>query len=189
MSIGALLLAAGASTRLGHPKQLVRLNGETLLARSIRIAAEAACAPIVTVLGASEELIREQCDLGDVLVVTNPMWAEGMGSSLSVGAKAFGEVRGVVVMTCDMPAVDAKHLRAISASGRLTASAYGGRKGVPAYFPQSFLAALAECRGDAGARSMLQKAPAVELVNGDLDIDSPEDLARALQLYGRADTV
>src|SRR3978361_1298772 len=100
MSSAALILAAGASTRLGHPKQLASLNGEFLLDRSIRIARAAGCTPVVVGLGAFEELIRSQCNLQDVLVVSNPDWSQGMGSSLACGIPALGDAHGVLVMTC-----------------------------------------------------------------------------------------
>jgi len=182
MKCGALILAAGASTRLGQPKQLVRLEGETLLVRSVRVAREAGCAPIVVVLGAFEDLIRSQCNLEDVQVILNPEWSEGMGTSLACGVGAFEEdqsVEGVVIMTCDMPAVTADHLRLLASSGDVTASSYANRKGVPAYFPSSLFSRLIELKGDAGAREILRSANAVPLTNGELDIDTIVDLARA----------
>lgn len=182
MTCGGLILAAGASTRLGHPKQLVLLNGETLLDRSIRVARQAGCAPIVVVVGAYEDLIRRECQLEDLSVISNPDWAQGMGTSLSRGAQAFDDVAGILVMTCDMPTVSPDHLRALAASGTLTASTYAGRKGVPAYFPRTHFSQLSEIKGDAGARALLQPARAIELADGELDIDTAEDLARAQRL-------
>jgi molybdenum cofactor cytidylyltransferase len=183
MKSGALILAAGASTRLGSPKQLVRLGDETLLERSIRIAEEAGCAPVVVILGAHEELIRSQCNLSDVLVVFNPDWADGMGTSLSLGARIFENVSGIIVMTCDMPTVTADHLAALASSGTVTASLYVGRKGIPAYFPREVIPALFEMKGDVGAREILRTASAIELAGGEIDIDTKEDLARALSTF------
>jgi molybdenum cofactor cytidylyltransferase len=179
MTCGALILAAGASTRLGLPKQLIYLAGESLLERSVRVSREAGCAPIVVVLGAFEELIRSQCNLQDVSIVSNPDWAEGMGTTLSRGIQAFDDVDGVIVMTCDMPAVTPDHLRALFGSGMLMGSAYAGRNGVPAYFPKELFPALLKIKGDAGARDLLRPAESVELLGGELDIDTREDLARA----------
>ncbi len=181
---GALILAAGASTRLGHPKQLVRLGNETLLDRSVRIAGEAGCAPVVVVLGASEDRIRNECKLKDVLIVSHPDWAEGMGTSLSRGVREFEDVQGILVMTCDMPAVTAHHLRALAASEQVTASSYGGRKGVPAYFPRDQFPKLLELKGDRGAIELLQNARRVELSGGDLDVDTSDDLAKARSIFG-----
>jgi molybdenum cofactor cytidylyltransferase len=179
MKCGALILAAGGSTRLGQPKQLVRLHGEALLERAIRIARSADCEPIVIVLGASEDLIRSECALRGVSIVSNPDWHEGVGRSLSLGVRALQDVDGLLVLTCDMPSVTAEHLRALALSGHVTGSAYAGRKGVPAYFPASAFSKLAEMTGDAGAKELLRSADAVDLPGGELDIDTPEDLARA----------
>jgi CTP:molybdopterin cytidylyltransferase MocA len=89
------------------------------------------------------------------------------------------EADGVVLMACDQPAVTAEHLRSLMKSGEATASAYAGRRGVPAYLPSAAFAQLMDLRGDAGARELLHEATAVELVGGELDIDTAEDLAEA----------
>jgi molybdenum cofactor cytidylyltransferase len=185
MRVGAVVLAAGASERLGEPKQLVRLGTEMLVERAIRVAAEAGCSPVVVVLGASVELIRAECELGDAVIVVNDDWTEGMGGSIRVGVKALsGNVDACVVMTCDMPAVTVAHLRSLMAADEVTASAYAGRRGVPAYFPKSTFSSLIELSGDAGARDLLRSGRYVELIGGELDIDTVEDLARARELFG-----
>lgn len=184
MKCGALILAAGASTRLGHPKQLVRLGNETLLDRSVRIAREAGCVPVVVMLGASEDQIRDQCELQDALVISHPDWAEGMGTTLSRGVRAFDNVQGILVMTCDMPAVTADHLRTLAASEEIAVSSYGGHKGVPAYFPRDRFSKLLELRGDIGARELLQSANGVELPGGELDVDTSDDLDKARRIFG-----
>jgi CTP:molybdopterin cytidylyltransferase MocA len=176
MNCGALILAAGASTRLGYPKQLVCWGNETLLDRSIRIAREAGCVPVVVVLGAFEDLIRSRCNLQGVLTLSNPEWAEGMGTSLSMGVRACDDVPGILVMTCDMPAVTADHLIALKSSGTVTASVYANRKGVPAYFPNDLFSRLIAITGDNGARNILQSAVGIELKGGELDIDTTEDV-------------
>jgi len=175
----AVVLAAGASVRLGEPKQLVRLAGETLLERAMRTAHEAGCSPVVVVLGAEAEQIAAQCDLSDAVVVVNDAWSEGMASSIRCGVGKLQEADGVVLMTCDQPAVTAAHLRALMATGEATASHYAGRRGVPAYLPKTAFAQLMRLRGDTGARDLLREAAAVELAHGELDIDTAEDLAEA----------
>jgi CTP:molybdopterin cytidylyltransferase MocA len=183
----AVVLAAGASTRLGEPKQLVRLAGETLLERAVRTAREAGCSPVVVVLGADAEQIAAQCDLSDAVVVVNDAWSEGMASSIRHGVRTLGSVAkdadGVVLMTCDQPAVTAAHLRALRSTGEATASAYAGRRGVPAYLPAAAFAQLMELHGDAGARELLVQARCVELADGELDIDTAEDLAAAERMF------
>jgi molybdenum cofactor cytidylyltransferase len=183
-----VVLAAGASTRLGEPKQLVRLGGETLLERTVRVAREAGCEPVVVVLGASAAMIQEECRLDEVCVVMNEDWASGMGGSIGAGVRALGDVDGCVVMTCDMPAVTASHLRRLiegGGAGEVVASSYAGRQGVPAYFPVSAFVELKALRGDVGARGMLQGGKFVELMDGELDVDVVEDLERVRELLGR----
>ena len=184
MRVGAVVLAAGASTRLGEPKQLLMLGGETLLKRAVRVAREAGCSPVVVVLGASAASIQAVCDLGDAVIVMNEDWAEGMGSSVRVGVGVLRDLDGCVVTTCDMPAVTAAHLQSLMAKGEVTASFYAGRRGVPAYFPVSAFQSLMELHGDAGAKALLQLAPFVELAGGELDIDTAEDLERARKMFG-----
>jgi molybdenum cofactor cytidylyltransferase len=181
--IAAVVLAAGASSRLGSPKQLAVLRAETLLERAVRVAREAECWPVV-VLGASADLILERCSLDGVQVVVNEDWASGMGSSIGCGVRAVGDADGVVVMTCDMPAVSSAHLRALIDCGEVAASGYAGRRGVPAYFPAAFFPELIKLRGDAGAKELLQQARVVELVGGELDVDTAEELQMVQRLLG-----
>src|SRR5437868_14169899 len=85
--VGLIVLAAGASSRMGTPKQLLRYDGETLLRRAVRVALGARCRPAVVVLGAQAEALR-----GEVVgaqVVINEEWAEGMASSLRCGLRAL----------------------------------------------------------------------------------------------------
>ncbi len=178
----ALVLAAGASTRLGQPKQMVRLGGETLLERAVRVAGEAALTPVVVVLGAAAKRVAEGCDLRSAWVVVNAGWADGMGSSIRVGmelVQEFPEVDGIVVMTCDMPGVAVEHLRALAAGPeQVVASLYEGRRGVPAYFPRIAFPQLLQLRGDMGARELLRAAQTIELAGGEMDVDTVADLER-----------
>lgn len=185
MKVATIVLAAGDSTRLGSPKQLVKLGSETLLERSVRVAGEAGCSPVIVVLGASAQEIFSACELGDASVVINADWEEGMAASIVCGIAAVdGLVEGAIVMACDQPAVTADHLRALIGDGTVTASAYAGRRGVPAYFPAAGFDDLMELQGDVGARELLKAARVVELPNGELDVDRAEDLQRAIELFG-----
>lgn len=85
-------------------------------------------------------------------------------------------------MVCDQPAVTPEHLRTLTATGHLTASAYAGRNGVPAYIPAAFFPQLAQLTGDSGARDLLRTAPTIPLPHGELDIDTPADLDQAERL-------
>jgi CTP:molybdopterin cytidylyltransferase MocA len=183
----AIILAAGASTRLGEPKQLVKLGGEErLLDRALRVAAEAGCEPVIVILGANAAQIRAECRLETAQVLENKDWREGMASSLRAGIAAVAQAERAIVMTCDQPAVTAGHLlelMRLCTTGPV-ASAYDGRRGVPACFPCRMFAQLRELSGDAGARVLLESAPTVDLPGGGIDIDTPESLAQARNRYG-----
>lgn len=176
-----MVLAAGASSRLGEPKQLIVLNGETLLERAVRVAKEAGCDPVVVVLGANAERIQARCRLDDAKILVREDWSSGMGGSVAAGVAAVGDAEGCIVMTCDMPAVSVAHLRALAESGsggEIVASSYAHRSGVPAYFPSSRFDELRNLGGDRGARALLEGVSGVELDGGDLDVDTAEDLER-----------
>jgi molybdenum cofactor cytidylyltransferase len=187
-SVAAVVLAAGASTRLGEPKQLVVLGGETLLERSVRIAREASCSPVVVVLGANYAHVLDTSLLRDAERVINEDWTEGIGSSIRLGVQTLEtmakDVDGVVLMTCDQPAVTAQHLHLIVAKDELKASRYAGRNGIPAYFPAKYFGRLVTLRGDVGAKDLLIDAQFEVLADGELDIDTREDLDRARTLFG-----
>lgn len=187
MSVAAVVLAAGASRRLGEPKQLVRLGGETLLERAVREAREAGCSPVIVVLGANYVQVLTGCSLGDVVTVINDQWEEGMGSSIRLGVQAcqnvFAEAEGLIVMTCDQPAVTGGYLMRLIADRDLKASRYAGRTGVPAYFPKEHFDTLLALSGDAGARELLRDVRYVELPGGELDVDTAEELERAQDLF------
>jgi molybdenum cofactor cytidylyltransferase len=192
MSVAAIILAAGESRRLGRPKQLLTHRGETLLNRAIRIAGEAGASPVLAVLGAQFEAITASIQSPTVLPIHNDHWRQGMGSSIEAGMRALGvcapETMGVLLMSCDQPRLTADHLRLLLAafssqpSPVIVASSYAGIHGVPAIFPPDTFAQLRNLRGDKGARSIIDAAPcpivAIEFEGGEVDIDSPEDLAK-----------
>ena len=188
MSIPAVVLAAGASSRLGEPKQLAMLGGETLLERTVRVAREAGCLPVVVVVGAEYVQVLGNSLLGDIVPAINDKWEEGMASSIRLGVRTLGlvakDAEGVLLMTCDQPAVTAKHLSRLMPEAEVKASRYAGKNGVPAFFPKKYFDKLMELKGDAGARELLAEARYEELENGELDVDTAADLARARELFG-----
>lgn len=186
MSIAAVVLAAGASRRLGRPKQQVVIAGETLLARTVRVAREAGLSPVIVVTRNSEE--SRDKPLSGACFITNSIADEGIASSIRCGVAAAVEqqVTGAVILTCDQPAVTSKHLQAVVADpGRLTASEYAGTVGIPAYFPEEFFSSLLQLRGDTGARSMLKTAYSIRAEELELDIDTEDDLIAARAILER----
>lgn len=194
LPIPAIILAGGASTRLGQPKQLLRLpafGGETLLDHTVGLARAAGETPIFVVLGAhAEEILREAQLLGCTMV-RNEDWAEGMASSIRAGISAMveqvPEVSGALVLVCDQIGLTAEHLGQLLAAhrsepGDIVASQYAGHPGVPAVFPPALFSALLALKGDRGARAIFDQPGLsilqIEFPQGEWDIDSPEDLER-----------
>ena len=111
--IAALILAAGASQRMGRPKQLLEYRGRSLVRHAAEVALASRCRPVCVVVGCGAELVRGEVEAMDVRVVPNPAWPDGMSSSIRAGLLALeqGEpVQAVVLMTCDQPLLRAEVL-------------------------------------------------------------------------------
>ncbi len=196
MRVGVVLLAAGGSSRLGRPKQLLVHQGKTLVRRAAEAAVEVKCGPVVVVLGAQAEAMTAELAGLPVRTVQNADWGAGMGSSLRVGLRAFDTeespgaapaVDAALVMLCDQLRVDAGHLRALVETftrtrASIVASAYEGTRGVPALFSRALFSELEALAPDQGARGVISRDPSrvteVALAGGDEDVDTAEDLSR-----------
>ena len=167
---------------------MVMLAGETLLERAVRTAWDAGLDPVVVVVNAAlrdaaEPVVGRLQTRGCMLVV-NLDAAEGMASSIRVGVEALGAlmVDGAVVLTCDQVALTADHLRMLCAEpSQVAASGFAGKAGVPAYFPAGRFAALSGLVGDQGARPLLAEARVVTAEALALDVDTEEELRRAVE--------
>ena len=193
-SVGAIVLAAGASSRLGQPKQLLMYRGESLLARAIRLANEAGASPVLPIVGAHRELILSAVNFGTSTPVPNERWAQGISTSIHAGLdrlmRTAPKAGGVLIMACDQPRLTADHLRvlihrfALQSEPSMVASAYQEVLGIPAVFPPNLFARLYALEGDKGARALLLDPPCpmipVPFAGGEVDIDWPDDLS-ALQ--------
>ncbi|SNC65984.1 molybdenum cofactor cytidylyltransferase [Hymenobacter gelipurpurascens] len=193
-----ILLAAGSSSRLGQPKQLLPFKGKTLLRRAAETAVEAAAgAPVVVVTGAlHEELLPELVGL-PVMVVQCKQWQAGMGASIKTGLQAL-EMHarplrgGVTVMLCDQPFVTTSLLQQLAAAATpgqpIAASQYNEVWGVPVFFGVEALPLLRLLPDAAGAAQLLRQHP--ELVVslpfplGAVDVDTPEQYAALLASPG-----
>lgn len=187
----AVILAAGASRRYGSPKQLARYRGETLVARSVRLAQEAGAEEVCVVLGYRADLIRRALQQGGATrvgtsTIRNPRWRDGMGRSLAGGVRALDRrARAVLVCLADQPLLEAGDLAALVLTWRasprsIVASRYAGRTGVPAIFPRAHFRALKSLSGDRGAQQLLASSHDVISVPTPLaavDIDEPPDLS------------
>ncbi len=188
--IAAVVLAAGASRRLGRPKQIVALGGETLVERAVRVAMEAELAPVIVVVKA---VVQPEGDFGRSLqqrgcmIVVNEQAEEGMAASIRRGVQMAGMLKaeGVVLMACDQVALRPEHLRALCEQPESAAgSGYAGKVGIPAYFPAASFAGLMELRGDVGAREMLLGQRVVMDEALVLDVDTEADVERANAEFG-----
>jgi molybdenum cofactor cytidylyltransferase len=198
--IGAVILAAGASTRMSIPKQLLQFRGQAFLRRAASVALEAGCRPVVVVTGANAAVCRESLRELDVLEAKNQQWEFGISSSVRVGIEALvtpnPRIAAVVLMLCDQPFVTRDVIvglvRAHYETGcSIVASQYGGSYGVPALFGKAHFAELATLKGAAGAKQViqkhLQKVQLLPFPEGEIDVDTPDDFAR-LQSTHYSDT-
>lgn len=175
--VTALIPAAGASARLGRPKQLVRLDGETLVHRAVRVCRAAGCARVVVVEGA--------VSLGSVAgaeVVRCEGWAAGPGASLRAGAQTITSGAALVLLV-DQWRVTAEHLRVVlDAKGPVVAAHYAGGLGVPARFDASHVQVLRALDDSSGAKAWLRANAAVVTAVGmpeaEDDLDTADQLAR-----------
>lgn len=183
IELHCLVLAAGDSQRLGKPKQLLRIENETLLHRICRQAQ--AVSPYVTaVLGAQAAQVTQAIDDLPIMRINNPDWHEGIASSLRAGVLALpATADAVMVLLCDQATINAGHLQKLAATWQrhpaaIVASAYNDIRGVPVIFPRSEFASLASLAGDKGAQELLLQD---NVINVDLpaaacDIDTPADI-------------
>jgi molybdenum cofactor cytidylyltransferase len=194
--VGAVILAAGASTRMGEPKQVLQFGDQTMLGRAGSAALEAGCRPVVVVTGANAAASREALRGLEVWEVENQRWESGISSSVRFGIEAVIKLNpkavAVVLMLCDQPFVTRDIIAGLVRMHRETncsivASRYGGSYGVPALFGKAHFVELTALEGAAGAKQIIQKhLPKVRLLSfpkGEIDVDTPDDFAR-LQTMG-----
>lgn len=192
---GLVILAAGASVRMGQPKQLLPLAGEPLLVRTVTAGLSADVWPVIVVLGAQAEIIRPLLAKLPVLVAENPAWAEGMASSLRTGIATLQQfsrsVEGAIVAVCDQPGFSSGTIAQLIARQQATgasivAARYGGRNGVPSLFLRAQFAALTALTGEEGARTLVNQTSrdvaTVDLPGLVTDLDTPEEYAAQLQV-------
>ncbi|MFK4106945.1 NTP transferase domain-containing protein [Streptomyces sp. NPDC019531] len=189
--VAGLLLAAGGGRRLGgRPKALLEHRGRPLVEHAVGVLRAAGCTRVHVVLGAAATVVRERAELGDCVLVENPEWAEGMGSSLRAGLGSLSGTgaRAALVSLVDQPGIGpeavARVLGAYEGETSLVSAAYDGVRGHPVLFGSAHWAGIAAtATGDRGARAYLKEhRGALTLVEcGDVaepyDIDTQADLA------------
>jgi len=187
-TIGLILLAAGGSTRLGRPKQLLDYQGQPLLRRAAETALASQCQPVIVVLGAEAEACAAALAGLPVRVVVNADWREGLASSIRAGLntliKENSFIAAAILSVADQPHLTAPLLDSLierqrDTGKKIIAAQYAGVAGPPALFDTRFFPQLQTLAGDEGARRVLLENPAevvlVPFPAGSLDVDTPED--------------
>ena len=187
-NVGAIILAAGGSSRFGRPKQLLAFRGESLVRRAVRSAVEAGCTRIAVVVGGQRDLIETELRETPAFVIHNPKWERGLGTSIRSGLQhllgAHPKVDAVVLLACDQPFVEARTISALMMmredSGKsIVASRYANTLGVPAIFDRPCFEALIALPDDSGAKALIESRGAdvaeIPFEQGAIDIDTPAD--------------
>ena len=190
MNVGAVVLAAGSSSRMGRPKQTLQFQGVSLLRRAAIAALDATCRPVVVVMGSHAEMSRRELEQLDVHEAFNPEWETGMGSSVRAGIEALisidADVAAAVLLLCDQPHVTSTVVFSLLAAHHTTgrpiiASAYGESFGVPALFSRTLFAELTQLAGSSGAKEIIKRhaseAHFLPFPEGEVDVDTPDDFS------------
>lgn len=190
-TVAIIILAAGASTRMGTPKQLLPYQGRCLLRQIADEAKASVCQPHVIVLGAYAQQMRHEVNQLSIQVVENLHWAEGMSGSIQTGIQSLNtmtdNIEAVVLAVCDQPFVSAQIINQLVEAYRSTgkpiiASEYSGTLGVPALFSHRFFSELTNLKETEGAKQIIKKYNhqvfCIPFPQGAIDIDTPNDYER-----------
>jgi len=190
-SVGAIILAAGGSSRFGQPKQLLVFEGESLVQRVVRSATEAGSDPVVVVVGDNRGQIETELRGTVAVVVQNRQWRQGLGTSIRSGLghllRLKPEVEAVVLLACDQPFVDKGIINSLilqrANSGKsIVASSYANTLGVPVLFERIWFDSLSSLPDDSGAKALIESGSMdvaqIQFPKGVIDIDTPSDFER-----------
>ncbi|GAB2621027.1 hypothetical protein GCM10027035_16610 [Emticicia sediminis] len=197
MNTAIIILAAGASSRMGAPKQLLLVDGKTLIKRICETAMDTPCHPIVTVLGANRNLIRKETDRMPITVIDNPQWENGMSSSIKMGlAGAYmteKAIEAAIFLTVDMPYVNAELINKMIEKAEsdekieIVACKYDSQMGIPVLFKRTLFTDLLELTGDEGAKKVVMKnkdkTAFIDFPEGKLDLDTIDEYRNFVSNY------
>lgn len=192
---GVIILAAGASNRLGYPKQLVKFKEKPLLQHVIDVADSVGFDKNILVLGAQAEEIQKGIELRDFEIIINENWEEGVGSSLSKGISEAlnreNKLDHVLILLSDQPLVTKEKIQELlqvhqGSNTPATFAEYEGATGVPAIFSRLLFSDLKKLKGDQGAKKLLfnnnLQFETVKFENGNFDVDTAEDVELLKQM-------
>ncbi|MCW8871740.1 MAG: nucleotidyltransferase family protein [Xanthomonadales bacterium] len=191
-SLGVVLLAAGPSTRLGQPKQLVEVGGECLVSHAARLALSLDPTFVTVVTGCEADRIEAELEQLPVGVVYNRNWSSGMGASINCGVRSIHKgVEGVLVMVCDQWRLEESDLERLFSAwssdiSRIVVASWKEEtafvSGPPVIFPRKLIPELKSMQENRGARQLIDRymdlVDYVEMENAAHDLDRPEDLER-----------
>jgi len=194
-SLAAILLAAGGSSRIGAPKQLLPYRDRSLLRHAAEVAVKSDAGETLVVLGFEFERMKAELRGLEVRVVENPGWQEGIASSIRVAISSLPpSFEAAIILLCDQPLLTSEILngliKARNETGKpIVASQYEGTVGVPALFDRSFFTELTQLKGDHGAKRLIAKhSDQVALIpfpGGSVDIDTLADYQGHMTHGGR----
>lgn len=204
MKVGIVILAAGESSRMGVPKQLLHIDGQSLIKRITEMAMDTPCYPVVVVLGANRSMIRKELERMPITIIDNPQWESGMSSSIKMGLvgayMTFKDLEAVIFLTVDMPFVSVDLVRKMIAkaieksaamleSPEIVACKYDGQIGVPVLFKRCLFNDLLELSGDNGAKKIIlankQKTVTIDFPEGKTDLDTIDEYRNFLSNYNQ----
>jgi molybdenum cofactor cytidylyltransferase len=187
--LAAILLAAGGSTRLGTPKQLLKYQGKTLIRRIADLAIACGCNPVVVVLGHQAEQMQEELSGLPVQTTLNSNWQRGIGSSIRQGVDHLltlkPEAQAVFLLLCDQPLVTAEDLHRLTegfeTSGKpVCVCSYESTIGPPVLIAREFFTSLQALPDAQGAKAVWSGHPQflqiIPCARAAVDIDTPDDL-------------
>lgn len=193
--VGLVILAAGCARRMGFSKQLLKLNGIPMIRRAVNSAIASCCHPIVVVTGANFEIINQSINKLPIIIIHNPDWTLGIGSSIKAGIKAISalEVDATIITLSDQPLLSAVTFNRLIDSYEksqcdITASEYEGTLGTPALFDRSLFQTLLNLSPHEGCKKIIMRYPQDRVYKcscpeAAIDIDTPSDYFQLLQKY------
>lgn len=186
--VAAVILAAGESSRLGKPKQLLEFEGKTMLRRAVDTASHANCSPVIVVTGSPNSAITRELRSTDAVVTENENWTRGIGSSIRRGVRRLidtaPEVSAVVLLVCDQPFVNASTIQSLIAlyertRKEIVASIYANTVGVPAIFDRALFSTVLKIKDTSGAKAVIlsnrDRVAEFPFPQGETDIDTVQD--------------
>lgn len=187
-NIGAVILAAGKSSRLGEPKQLLQFRGQTLVRRIVDAAAGAGCSPIVVVTGSDKDVVARHLEQTSAVIADNVNWNDGIGTSIRIGVRRLIDIApnvgAILLLVCDQPLVDSRTIKHLIALGEkmkktIVASSYARTLGVPALFDRSCAKELLALDDASGAKPVIlsnhERVAEFPFSEGQIDIDTAAD--------------